>query len=244
MKENSVWKKTRAGLVGFIPKHISPKIVVGFLEFLRKIERLRPFAGSIPTNVSESIQQSYIENQSSLSHIPYGKKNVAYSGCEVIAVYNALQYLGDTRFDFDSLLRIFEKDGILLRGGFGTAPTALRDFMTKAGYQAKLTYDWAAIEKEQPQCLLLTFYNNKNNIFDQIHTVCLTRNNLNIPTNHNNNGLASAQTNLNFSATVAWYYSHNWSTFVRNTPPKSLNEWNSYMINHNVLPICFISIFK
>ena len=92
---------------GIIPRWISNKIVLGALELMRRL------TNHIPVTVreqnrrenSERLLEStvfhpghYIENQAQWGNIRFGNGKhscMAYSGCEIIAVYNALLALGE-----------------------------------------------------------------------------------------------------------------------------------------------------
>ncbi len=140
-----------------------------------------------------------IENQRDLWKIPYGKANIAYSGCELIAVYNVLFYFGYREERLEKIITAFEKDGILVSGHWGTSIYAMRDYLKKNCVQGekiscflpkkKGTRIRKEIEKEDrmeqvvsqlgkgrkvKKAAIVTFYNNRNSILDGIHTVALT----------------------------------------------------------------------
>ena len=62
----------------------------------------------------------------------YGYFGMPYNGCELIAVYNAMKYLG--RFiPLYEIISDFERRGIWLDGAFGTRPRAVGRYLTDNG---------------------------------------------------------------------------------------------------------------
>lgn len=140
-------------------------------------------AGDSSSKSSAEISRApmYIENQHSLSNIPFGKADMAGCGCEVIAVYNAILALGGSGKvkSLNELIHVFEKDGMLLNGKFGTSPKALRDFLIRENYDIRYTSSqgkFDEIARASSTCII-TFFNDKYDIRKQIHTVCLTKEN-------------------------------------------------------------------
>lgn len=122
----------------------------------------------------------FIENQSAYTDMRYGNQNVSFCGCEVIATYNALQILEAGTCDcheFVNLLSMYEQDGIVCGGFFGTAPQAIADYFKKTDYEVQTVeheedYDSCGAEHD---VLVFTMYNNRKRIRDMIHTVCITK---------------------------------------------------------------------
>ena len=58
-----------------------------------------------------------------------------YSGCEIIAVYNAMLDLGrkSSLEDMAELITAFEERGAALKGEWGVAPHAITNYWTPAG---------------------------------------------------------------------------------------------------------------
>lgn len=123
----------------------------------------------------------YIEHQSALSNLLYGKRYYAdYNSCEVIALYNALISIDDTNADFPGLLEVFEHRGITCLGAFGTSPFAIVRYLKKKGYNVNI-YKYLHLSRiygkdiEPFDTYIVMFYNNVNSIRDMIHTMCITR---------------------------------------------------------------------
>ena len=99
-----IMKKTiNRKLRAFIPQHISNKIVLAVLKILSKLCCVPQSV--ISSNAAHNSKMllnrnlynadCYIENQSQWSAVKFGTKySMSYSGCEIIAVHNALRALG------------------------------------------------------------------------------------------------------------------------------------------------------
>ncbi len=124
----------------------------------------------------------YIENQVLWGNVKFGshkKSNMAYSGCEIIATYNAIISMGISAL-MPELIRTFEKRGNALGGGFGIAPSFPAGYFKKKGYMVKrLTSRNAEKIREfgkKHDTFLLTFYWDKSDITRQLHTVNISKN--------------------------------------------------------------------
>lgn len=150
------------------------------------------------TDLSSSF---YIENQESLEDFYYGidwnKKlnqflfdgeplNASLNSCEVIAIYNALQFLHDGKspMSFPSLLTLFEQEGIVLSGYFGTSPNALKKYFNQRSstYISSSVSGRKLINKpdifskfEKYDTFIFMAFNNHNSIKSGIHTVCICK---------------------------------------------------------------------
>jgi len=64
-----------------------------------------------------------------------------------------------------------------LSGIFGTAPTAIEDYLKNEGFETSSTMNEEDFEKicENSDSIIFTFYVNKNNIFDQVHCVNISK---------------------------------------------------------------------
>ena len=124
----------------------------------------------------------YIENQKEWKAVHFGthkKSDMSYSGCEIIATYNALRSLKDYSVSMPYLIRHYEQKGIALKGGFGISPSAAIKFFRNRGYDVKkiTTRNKGAIDSigEEYQTFIATFYWNVENIKDQLHTVNISK---------------------------------------------------------------------
>ena len=112
---------------------------------------------------------SFIENQSEWGDIQFGdgeNTNMRYSGCGIIATYNALVELGrkPTAETMVKLISEFERDGAAMNGEFGVAPSAVYDYFEREGYQVKMitSTDIDKINEigEESEVIIATVYNN------------------------------------------------------------------------------------
>ena len=125
----------------------------------------------------------YIENQHAMNKMKYGLCTANDNACEVIAVYNATQYLtgGKAQQDFPDLLYYFEKNGVTAMGGFGTSPKAIRSYFNENGYDTKMLVGTQINANniknvsDEYKTYIMTAYNNKSNLNEQIHTVSITK---------------------------------------------------------------------
>ena len=143
---------------------------------------------SIALNPKLNNTGKYIENQAQWGGISYGmgreeeaygdESNMSYSGCEIIATYNALVALGETP-DMASLIKGYEKHGMTLNGHAGTSPTAIMDYFAINGFDTKMLIDFSndsAIEDlAKYDTIIATVYNDENDITNMIHTVSITK---------------------------------------------------------------------
>lgn len=183
-KQSWLYKK----IVAFIPRHVGNRWVLGCFEGLRKIQRLTSKSGSI--HLAENMRalsahqkriegsQGYVEDQRNYSDVKYGKVTMKYAGCEIFAVYNALVSLKVRQgLNLARLIEGFERDGMVLSGRFGTSPKALKDYFDRLGYKTWMTRDCSEFDEIEGQAdaLILTMYNNRDNIMHQVHTVHISK---------------------------------------------------------------------
>lgn len=146
-------------------------------------------------------EYGYIEKQSLMSEMVYGSglwkvteafmsdyfnednQSLKCSGnvCEIIALYNAQIAMGEKNIDFPALIETFEKKGAMLNGNFGTAPTAIYDYLDHLGYRVCMyaadqmkDSDYVFLQEEYETYILST-WNNTKNAEDFLHTMCITK---------------------------------------------------------------------
>lgn len=126
-------------------------------------------------------QGTYIENQSEWKEIEFGFTDMAYAGCEIMATYNARLSLGEemTAKEMAELIQSFERRGAVLGGIFGTAPTAIYRYFRNNGYRVGMTTGMSEDEinafGEGYGTAIITFFNNRNDIMSQVHTVNVSK---------------------------------------------------------------------
>lgn len=119
--------------------------------------------------------------QNALAHLPAGRCTMDHMGCELVAVYNALHFLGQP-VPLEEIIRIYERRRWLMLGGrWGADPYAAgrffkergiscQTFATPHGYQ-----DFAeALKYEEPRVFVLSFWLG-DTVFSGAHAVTLVR---------------------------------------------------------------------
>ncbi len=179
--------------VSFIPKHVSNRILLNIYHALtlfkvpRRIreknytvncKQLNREKWDMWNNVS-----AYIENQNEWKNIRFGMglhHNMSYSGCEVIASYNAWKALKGigTPEQMAKLILDYETHGAALWGEFGTSPYAIAKYFRKNGFSVSVAYgdDYTAVNAidNTYKVMIATVYNDRKDITKQVHTVCIT----------------------------------------------------------------------
>lgn len=186
-QENKFW-------ASFIPKHVSNRIVLSVYQIFtwipvpQKIREKNYHSNLERLNNADwdfwTLPTAFIENQSEWDQILFGTgphHNMKYSGCEIMAVYNARKVLTGTGSpeSMAELIREFEAGGAALKGEFGVSPRAIETYFKKHGFlvAAANKGDAESLKKvdDQSKVLIATVYNDVNDITRQVHTVCITK---------------------------------------------------------------------
>ena len=200
-------KGLKAFLAGFIPRRVSSKLVLGFLNFFsfRIPKRLREkhYRNNLEqwsTCFTRAESGGFLEYQSLLTTLSFGNHPASYNSCEAIAVYNAEKALGkDVSFPY--LLMNFENRGLALFGTFGTAPKKIVRYFTDIGEKTESLIGKAVTEEavdaleKRFTVFVVTVYNDRTNILAMIHTMCITREETGFLV-HNSGGAAEAKCSL------------------------------------------------
>ena len=185
-------EKTRARLFekvcAFIPGKINNSTVVSAFEIMRKQQRLlkKDFSSQIKKNKAAVEKHAadmkksmgFIEDQNKWTDTAYGESTMQYSGCEIFATFNAIwSMLGKSIMSLPEMISEYEKDGMVLSGKFGTSPKAISDFLEKHGFKTELTTDEKEFDEvgKRSESLILTMYNDKNDISQEVHTVNISK---------------------------------------------------------------------
>ncbi len=184
----------KAFWVSFIPHYISNSIVSAVYSFLGWLQFLSPYRRKLKKqNEAHNIsafrshqpeildKNGYIEYQGRYTDMFYGKSTMQRSGCGVIAVFNALSFLSrhssTSLPDLPFLIQHFAGSGMVLNGHGGTAPGFLQRFLTKQGISNRAATHpekFASLARES-HCLILTMFNDRDDIRRQMHTICITK---------------------------------------------------------------------
>lgn len=181
-------------LLSFIPMHVGNSVVLRVYNLLtlipvpQKIRKKNHDHNVVRLKDTKwgflTMPSTYIENQDEWGEILYGRgshHNMRYSGCEIIATFNALKALGkaDSPDFMAELISEYEKHGAALWGEFGVSPMAVCAYLKKHGFSivtAKKDDD-KSLNMADSRCrvFIATVYNNAKDITAQIHTVCIIK---------------------------------------------------------------------
>ena len=163
-------------------------IVAGVLRFLRLFNTVSNTAisSNLKSNTeafrrvhSHALCSGFIEDQAAYADMHLGKSDMCYAGCEIIAVFNALGALGETVSEksLPELVGYFEKRGIVANGYGGTAPYALQKYFRRQGFDTVYTGNRKSFDgiSRAYRVLIVTVYNDMNDISQEIHTMCVTK---------------------------------------------------------------------
>lgn len=123
----------------------------------------------------------YIENQSEWGEVKFGLTNMSYAGCGILATYNALMALGKEILEQDmvNLINYFESNGAVLFSYGGNSPISIIKYFTDEGYEVSITlsHDANKINEigENSDTVIITAYNDKYDVSEMMHTVCITK---------------------------------------------------------------------
>lgn len=127
-------------LKGWYEKRITKRSRASAGEALRTERPARKGPRSVPALISRSNEKhnaafpatrSFIGKQGgggAADPLRFGLFTMSFNGCEVIAVYNLLKYLGCFE-DIRKVAADFERRGAIILGGFGTRPAALCEYI-------------------------------------------------------------------------------------------------------------------
>ena len=190
MKRNPI----KQFIISFIPRHVGNSVVLKAYHLLtlipvpQKIRKRNHDHNTICLKDAKwdflSVPSAYIENQNEWGEILYGwgpHHNMKYSGCEIIATFNALKALGkaDSPDFMAELIGEYEKHGAALWGEFGVSPLAVCAYLKRQGFSVVTAKkdDDQSLDMADNRCrvFISTVYNDANDITAQIHTVCITK---------------------------------------------------------------------
>lgn len=176
----------------------------------------------------------FIENQSEWESVRFGLSTMKYSGCEIMSVYNALLDLGNsmTVQSMVELIGAFEAKGAELGGRWGCSPKSIHKYFTRRGYRVTMTTctNPRTINSigENSDTVIITAYNDRNDIRRMIHTISVTKDHGGSYTLHN----AYKRINGRYAA------------YSGNSPIKSLWEAIGAISQGQAAPICIIGISR
>lgn len=172
-----------------IPQKISGRTVVRIYRFLSVIPVPRRYTRQHASQNLQLLSQGaewfkpgcFIENQAEWKQVQFGclrHHNMSYSGCEIMAVYNAMLALGaaGTAEEMTGLIQYFERAGATLLGDFGTSPAAIRKYLQKKYTVSMHCYRQGELLENltEGQTALITYFNDGRDLWRGIHTICAT----------------------------------------------------------------------
>ena len=126
------------------------------------------------SNNSRDIKSGYINGQGKgkVSKLRFGAFNMSYNGCEVIAVYNALQMKGKGVPISQIALEMEINGSSLLFGIFGTNVYFIGNYLSNHGIKYSRATNENAMKKliKNNGIYIISFWNSKS-VFGGIHTV-------------------------------------------------------------------------
>lgn len=125
----------------------------------------------------------------------YGMVNIGWSGCGIIAVYNALFLLGNPHCFYD-VISWGDLKASTIFGLFGTSPRKAKILFRQLGYTVNTILDKNQFDAQAQKAdiCLFTFWNQRGSLRRGIHTVCVQY----------NSGLLNVYNLSNFSSEVAY----------------------------------------
>lgn len=229
-------------LKAFIPQHLSNGRlldILGILTYLKISKRkvrinrsanAETLAKALSSGKSFYAPGKYIENQPQWKPIRFGRFTMDYSGCEIIATYNAILSLGETLPEqgITDLIGAYERKGAVLWGGWGVAPRAIYRYFREKGYDAAMTCSTVPedIDRmgEEYSTAIITVYNDARDITKQIHTMNVSKTDKNAFVLHN------------------CYRRDRDGSYIMGAPHASLWETIKSLGGGKAMPICIIGI--
>ena len=229
-------------LKAFIPQHLSNRRLLDILGILtcfkiskRKVEinhsaNTETLAKALSSGKRFYAREKYIENPPQWKPIRFGRFTMDYSGCEIIATYNAILSLGETLPEqgIADLISAYEKKGAVLWGGWGVAPRAIYRYFKEKGYDTAMTCSTTPedIDRmgEEYSTAIITVYNDARDITKQIHTMNVSKAGQNAFVLHN------------------CYRRDRDGSYIMGVPHVSLWETIKSLGGGKAMPICIIGI--
>lgn len=180
-------------VLSVVPEEVSEQNAVANVKVFEEQKELEEKADEAEKNdkknkeIEDQIfykEGKYIENQAQWGDVKIGseeKVNMSTSGCAVMAAYNARLALGEdvSSQTMTKMISEFEKEA-LGGGAYGFSPGTIYDYFDERGYEVQMTCstDAKVINSlgKQSDTIIVTAYNDKNDIFQMVHNVSITKN--------------------------------------------------------------------
>lgn len=114
--------------------------------------------------------------QHACGDLPLGRCTMAKNGCEIIALYNALRFLGRAVPLEDLIARYESRGWIMAWGHLGSDPYAAGEYLAEQGYPHRVFTDHDSFSRglEEGKVFVLSFW-LRNSLFSGAHGVTLYR---------------------------------------------------------------------
>ena len=164
--------------------------IVTFFTRVPAKTRAHNTAVSVPLLSDYSADKSgFIDNQSALTDIPYGKGTLSANGCGPIALYNALIEMNYDSLALSSIIEYLEKKGAALYGKFGTSPYSINRFLKSKGFITKLYKGKKSIKlnefSDKFEAFISLIYNDSRSLKKGLHFICTVKTSDCLFTTHN-----------------------------------------------------------
>ncbi len=117
----------------------------------------------------------YGQGYGPVSNMNYGFRKMWYNGCEIIAVYNALKYLGEFKYIYYIIHEFELYNYAWAEGEFGTYPYVIKEYMEFCGFRTKSFYTTKTMDKyiSENRCFIISygFIDKTDHYLPKIHTV-------------------------------------------------------------------------
>ncbi len=182
--KNKLFKK----ICAVIPHWVSNQTFLAAYHLLGRLQRIlkKDFSGQMQKNEEAFLthldtirnNKGFIEDQNSYADMSYGKVTMKYAGCEIFATYNAVRsILGTCEIPLPRMISVYEKDGMVFSGRFGTSPKAIQNFLDQQGFRTELITQESKFDElaGHSDSLILTMYNDRDDISKEVHTVNISK---------------------------------------------------------------------
>lgn len=151
--------------------------IVSFFSHIKKTVIHTNFSKNSNIISQFNLPDKFIEDQSVYRDFYFGKRDLSYSGCGIIAVYNTLKTLNKTTDSslFINLISTFEKYGSPFCATIGISPSAILNYFSENNYN---TDKIISSDKNKINCFsnkynnfICLIYNDSKNIKKGLHYV-------------------------------------------------------------------------
>lgn len=117
-----------------------------------------------------------IWGQSACGALSLGRCTMAKNGCEIIAVYNALRFLGRPVLLEDLIARYESRGWIMAWGHLGSDPYAAGDYLTEQNHSHRVFSDYNSFARglKEGKVFVLSYW-LKDSLFAGAHGITLVR---------------------------------------------------------------------